>query len=1092
MSSRNTAPRQRSRRRWLLYGALCVLALLALVVTLGLWVIQTLPVTALTQIGRLTNTQLEMQSCVIDLDGSVNIQDLVVYPRDPNLPRVMKAATVYAKFDRRSLLRLRPSLKEIVVRGFVFDARYNLDTGRWNIGSLRINAPPGKGGQMPVVSLEEGTLQYSTIAQAKARAEIITSVPVDARFRLDEKTDRGYHFEVKTGRIKDKLGDSKLDVFWEPGVLTLAGGIASSSGPALDRSVSIYKMAAELEYDSDQDFQLDLRITDLYSSPVDQNDTLKLVFPGRENPLAGLQEFFYRYRPSGKIDVQMEAQGNLADLASSHIGGLIECKDLKVCDRRFNYPLDHLNGSISFSNNTIDSNGLTARHQDVPLHIEFSLLGRGPDSQYKLRVTSEKMRLDEDLYRALNERTQRAWRQVDPQGYVAIDYQRIRPSPPGRQRKLSVDLLDTFATYRGFPYPLKNLTGHIEFGEDHITLTDVVSQTESMSVQLNGVIRNYGTSHPEHDLRVTATSLPLDNTLGQALSPQQRSAYKALQIKGATHANVSIRTDPNSAKPASVYTTLSFQDASILAPGIQTPFEHIYGRAELSARSIALQDLEGQYLGNPVRMSGRITLNREAKPKAFSLDISSDSMRVDDFITALPQKAAQAIAKLQARGKIALRAQLSRGDPNEPIKYQADVDCLSNSMRFERFPYPFRDITGKLIVNNKQCLVQGINAFPDTAAPASAPVGALFVNGQIAYPEGTIHTGSFQVSGENLPFDGTLAQALPENVRGPFAQLRPSGQFKLSPTDIRFSVGADGVLYVDYVTNVHLQDASLKLSEVEAKLRGSLEATGHLESPTGMRRGFIVVSLNSLAVNHKEITDLHTVLTYDPTLRTWRSSDLRGKLYGGKILGQFSLQGTASEPALCKMQIGVANMNLQDFLQASADKDAPVKKQTSGTANGTISFSTTLGSRASRMGRCTFHVTDMQAGKVSPLAKLLSSLGRTESHDHAFERLQVDSYIRDEVLFIETLDIAGNAIALQGSGNLHLPTGQLNLAMIARGQRGKRISVNEPSVLQSLTEGLMGAVVQVEFTGHFSNPEFTTRALPLLENSFKLLGTPRD
>ena len=129
----------------------------------------------------------------------------------------------------------------------------------------------------------------------------------------------------------------------------------------------------------------------------------------------------------------------------------------------------------------------------------------------------------------------------------------------------------------------------------------------------------------------------------------------------------------------------------------------------------------------------------------------------------------------------------------------------------------------------------------------------------------------------------------------------------------------------------------------------------------------------------------------------------------------------------------------------------------------------------------------MQVGKLSPLAQVLSSLGLNKLRDYAFDQLVIDSYLQGDELLIETLDMSGKSVAFQGSGTLHIPTGELDLALIAR---GGRIRLKEPTVIQSLTEGLVGAVVQLEFSGHYSNPEFTTKALPLIENSFKLLAPP--
>jgi len=45
--------------------------------------------------------------------------------------------------------------------------------------------------------------------------------------------------------------------------------------------------------------------------------------------------------------------------------------------------------------------------------------------------------------------------------------------------------------------------------------------------------------------------------------------------------------------------------------------------------------------------------------------------------------------------------------------------------------------------------------------------------------------------------------------------------------------------------------------------------------------------------------------------------------------------------------------------------------------------------------------------------------------------------------------------------------------------------------LQSLTEGLGGAVVRMEVTGNVHDPKIETKTLPLVEDTLKILGTPR-
>jgi len=55
--------------------------------------------------------------------------------------------------------------------------------------------------------------------------------------------------------------------------------------------------------------------------------------------------------------------------------------------------------------------------------------------------------------------------------------------------------------------------------------------------------------------------------------------------------------------------------------------------------------------------------------------------------------------------------------------------------------------------------------------------------------------------------------------------------------------------------------------------------------------------------------------------------------------------------------------------------------------------------------------------------------------------------------------------------------------------RGKRLATVQPSVLQSLSEGLGYGVVRMEIGGKLYDPEVTTRTLPVITESLQILGT---
>src|SRR4030042_1557119 len=71
---------------------------------------------AITQIGELTNTKITSDKLNFNLDGSVNIGNLVIRTNgeeDSNSSEILKAETIHAHFGIGSLFLLKPRLSTI-------------------------------------------------------------------------------------------------------------------------------------------------------------------------------------------------------------------------------------------------------------------------------------------------------------------------------------------------------------------------------------------------------------------------------------------------------------------------------------------------------------------------------------------------------------------------------------------------------------------------------------------------------------------------------------------------------------------------------------------------------------------------------------------------------------------------------------------------------------------------------------------------------------------------------------------------------------------------------------------------------------------
>jgi hypothetical protein len=271
-------------------------------------------------------------------------------------------------------------------------------------------------------------------------------------------------------------------------------------------------------------------------------------------------------------------------------------------------------------------------------------------------------------------------------------------------------------------------------------------------------------------------------------------------------------------------------------------------------------------------------------------------------------------------------------------------------------------------------------------------------------------------------------------------------------------------------------------------LNASLNTKGSYTTGEGFSSCNSLLDGGTLKILGKSFTNLKTDICYDPDSRNWFTQNLMADFYGGKLKGKFEFNQPPGQAEEYVLQTGFENVDLKQFLSDTPSGQSPEKGHTGGIMNGSLSLNAGLGENSSRIGTCKLSISDMQVGKLSPLAKILQVL-QLSLEDHAFDRMYVDSYIKRNSLFVRKLDLSGKRIAFSGSGSMDLKSRNVDLALTSR---GKRLATDDPSLLQSLTEGLGQAVIRMDVTGDLYDPKVTTKTLPIIDQTLKIFGSKPD
>jgi hypothetical protein len=1067
---------------------------------------------ALAQIAELTNTKIKTKSVNFRTDGSVLIKELVISPDEKRTDdTILEAKTVYARFSLSSLFLLRPRLKVIDVNDFTFNAQYDLDTGWWNLSALTIKPPKGTSGKMPSIHLKAGTLRYSKISNGEV--EVALSVPVNAKFGFDEQTQNGYGFEITTATMFHGYGKSRLTGFWKPGSVTIAGGISSVDVPELEMAWIIEVLAAELVYDRDNAFSLKLRIKDLHSKSSPALSKIALVGPTfleKSSPFATLQKFFNQYQPYGQIDITLDATGNLNRLSESTLSGQVFCKDVAFCYYKFPYTVEHLTGPIDFTENKIELKNLKGKHGNVELFFNgFSRMWHGlparentakpvlsgaegmavpNDWKYKIHITSENMALDYDLYSVLDTKQKESWLAFLPSGLAVIDYQFNRRSETDREEKLIVEPSSAEAVYRHFPYPLKNLTGRLIFEQGNITFSNLVSQVNDCKITINGEVKTDELNNAESDISVEVNNVPLDSTLEHSLPRVQRNLYNKIHPTGL--ADGQIKISGKSSEPATFTADLSFKNASLKSDRFSLPVYDISANAVFTPSLVTVRNFSGKYGDGLVSVTGQICPGPKDGQSTYQLSLDFEQVQFnDDLFSFVPDSRKEIITDLKPEGKLNLVVDLNKDTPTARPDYRITMDCLGDSANFPQFPYPFKDINGTMSITKNSIVFKDITATLDDSVSSTAETSTVKLDGQIAFADDSFSTALLNLSANDIFLDECLVMSLPQHIRPLYNELSPAGQFDLDFRNIRILPIDDGKKSVDFSGDIRFKNCSFKLTDAETELDAVLTIMGSYNTGDGLGKCQAACNDGTLRILDKSLTNLKADIFYDPDLRLWYTEDLIADYYGGKSLGKFELKQPAGKASEYLLQLFFDNVDLQQFLADTKDKEITESRYTSGRMDGLLTLNAGIGDSSSRIGVCKLTVTDMRAGRLSPLGKLLQVLNLSEPKDFAFDQMFVDSYIRRNDLLVKKLDLSGETVAFYGSGLMDLKTRNVDLVLTAR---GRRPATDDPSILQSLTEGLGRAVIKMKVTGDLYDPDVQTEALPVIGETLRMLGTRPD
>ncbi len=711
----------------------------------------------------------------------------------------------------------------------------------------------------------------------------------------------------------------------------------------------------------------------------------------------------------------------------------------------------------------------------------------------------------------------RFFNRYQPSGTVAIDLEAL-----GSLERLSESILvgkvhckDISICDRRFPYTIKHLTGRIDLTEKSAVLNNLCGKHGDAEISLNGWSEDFGPNW-KYQIQITSGNMALDNDLYKALSAKQKKSWYAFSPSGLAAIDYQLsRRSQTDKKKTLVVELLGVEAAYRHFP---YPLKNLSGRLLFTHDNITISDVISQVNGRKITLNGKVTARSTDRP-IYDILIKAIDIPLDSTLAScLSHKQRDFYNRLDMTGLA--DADIKVFTPKQdfgPTSFIADVSLKRTSLKVDDFPLLISGISAKTVITPDLIQIEEFTGRHNRALVSLT--GRIWLDAEARQPRYCL-----LLHAERTELNDELISLMPASLKKIVSELQPKGKVNLTANlnktdsegcpEYKITVSCPGnsinfeplpypvkditgslmitknTITLEDITATATDNTLITSNTSTVKINGQLALADDAFSSDRLElsAGDITFTADSFRIKGKSLTGLKADTCYDPRRQSWMTKNLIADCYGGRLAGKFELKQSAEAALEYLLQVGFDNIDLKQFLLDTNPKKPHRNSYTSGKMSGSLCITAQIGESLPYIGRCRLRITDMQVGKLSPLAKLLSVLKLTEPEDFAFEQMLVDSYIKHNRLFLEQFDLSGEAIAFNGSGWIDLQSRNVDLVLFAR---SRRLVTAEPSILHSLTEGLGHAVVRMEVTGNVYDPQITTTTLPVIKEAVKILGTPR-
>jgi len=320
-------------------------------------------------------------------------------------------------------------------------------------------------------------------------------------------------------------------------------------------------------------------------------------------------------------------------------------------------------------------------------------------------------------------------------------------------------------TYEKFPLPVSDVRGSIYFDQDGVNRFDLTAERDKASYTINGTLR-HDKGFTAFDVRVAGVGVLFDSDLRDALPGQFQSLWERLSPTGRADIDVHVFRDrPEGDHDVEV--DMIFKGfAAVRYKDFPYPLENLSGQVLYRDNTVTISHLQSRRGAMRCKLKGTIT-DIDNGDRRVDLTIAASRVPLDEALFgALNERTRKLIVSLSPRGQASRVDVTVHQAAGKPLEYTATATLRDVSFCYEKFPYKVSDAAGRLVIDCRRILIQGVKGRHGGAS--------VQLDGRVGTAKDQL-TYDLTLDATAVPMDKDFAQALPKNVRKIWANLNPAG-----------------------------------------------------------------------------------------------------------------------------------------------------------------------------------------------------------------------------------------------------------------------------------------------------------------------------